>query len=56
MVSHNFSWKHVVKRSIAKYKYRISRLEKSGNGKATMAEKAILKELEEKQRKGIGKS
>ncbi len=56
MVAHNFSWKHVLKRSIAKYKYRITRLEKQGNGKATMSEKAVLKELQEKQRKLDGES
>ncbi len=56
MVAHNFSWQHVIKRSIAKYKYRITRLEKDGNGKATMAEKAVLKELQEREKKLFGQS
>ncbi len=56
MTYHSFSWKHVLKRSIAKYKYRIKQQEKSGNGKATMNEKQVLKELEQKLRVQNGQS
>ncbi len=55
MVAHNFSWKWDMERSIKKYKYRIKQHEKQGNGKATMSEKQILKELEERYR-NLGQS